>query len=67
VRLKPIIVDMLVAVVIAAVVLIISPGLAVTGILALVFLLVCGISLLFDSHTARRNRTGGRARPVRRR
>jgi hypothetical protein len=67
VRLNPIVVDMLVAVVIAAVVLIISPGLAVTGILALVVLLVCGISLLFDSRPARRNRTGGRARPVRRR
>lgn len=66
-RLKPVVVDVIVAVVLAAIVLIVSPGAAVTGILALLFLIVCGITLLFDSRRARRSRAPRRARPVRRR
>lgn len=61
-RLKPVVVEVIVAVVIVAIVLIVSPGLAVTGILALLFLAVCGITLLIDSRQSRR---GGVRRPRR--
>ena len=54
-------VDLGFAVIIAAVVLIVAPGIAVVAILALIVLLVCAISLLIDG------RRGGRATPVRRR
>jgi hypothetical protein len=62
-----VVIDVIVAVVIAAIVLIVSPGTAVDGLLALFVLLVCGITLLFDSRRARRGRIPRRARPVRRR
>jgi hypothetical protein len=62
-----VVIDVIVAAVIVAIVLIVSPGTAVDGLLALFVLLVCGISLLFDSRRARRSRTAGPARPVRRR
>ena len=66
-RLKPVVIDVIVAAVIAAIVLIVSPGVAVTGLLALLFLIVCGITLLFDSRRARRSRRPRRTQPVRRR
>lgn len=63
-RPKPVVIDVLVAAAIAAIVRIGSPGVAVTGLLALLFLIVCGITLLFDARRARRRgRRGGRPRP----
>jgi hypothetical protein len=66
-RLKPVVVDVIVAAVIAVIVLIVSPGVAVTGILAMLFLIVCGVTLLFDSRRTRRARAPRRVRAVRRR
>lgn len=51
--------DAAIAVALAALVLILSPGVAVAGLVAIVALIVCGISLLLDRRRAR-------ARPVRR-
>jgi hypothetical protein len=48
------VIDAVVAVIIAAIVLIVSPGAAVDGILALFVLLICGITLLIDSRRGRR-------------
>jgi ABC-type Fe3+ transport system permease subunit len=60
--------DLVLAVVIVVVVLIVSPGPAVDGLLALVVLLICGLTLLIDSRLARRRRravrrVGPRTRP----
>jgi hypothetical protein len=57
-----VIVDAGVAVAVAAVVLILAPGLAVAGMIAIFVLLLCGLSLALDARAARR----GRARRVRR-
>ncbi len=52
-------VDLAIAVAVAVIVLIISPGYAISGLLAIIVLLVCGISLM------RERRAGGRrVRPV---
>lgn len=48
------VVDVAIAVVLAALVLIISPGVAVTAIIALLALLVCGISLAWGARRRRR-------------
>jgi hypothetical protein len=56
-------IDLVAAAVIAGVVLIVSPGPAVDGLLALLVLLICGISLLIDSWLARRRQ---RRQPTRR-
>jgi ABC-type bacteriocin/lantibiotic exporter with double-glycine peptidase domain len=59
-------VDVTIAVVAAVVLLIVSPGLAVVGLIALLVLIVCGLSFLFDAWRGRRRvraRAGG---PVRR-
>ena len=53
-------VDLLIAVAVAALVLIISPGLAISGLIAIVALVVCGIAFLVDARRGRRRR----ARPV---
>ena len=45
---RALVVDTAVAVAIVALVLIISPGLAIAGILALLVMLVCGATLLFE-------------------
>jgi len=45
---RALVVDTAVAVAIVAVVLIISPGLAIAGILALLVMLVCGATLLLE-------------------
>jgi hypothetical protein len=50
------VIDAALAVVIAAVVLIVSPGLAVTGLVALAVLVVCGLSYAWSA----RARRGGR-------
>jgi ABC-type bacteriocin/lantibiotic exporter with double-glycine peptidase domain len=46
-------IDAALAVIIAAVVLIVSPGLAVTGIIALAVLVVCGISFAWSARRRR--------------
>jgi hypothetical protein len=58
-----------IAVVAAIVLLIVSPGLAVVGLVALLVLVVCGLSFLFDGWRRRRHRpsrsqTGRPARRV---
>jgi hypothetical protein len=52
-------IDLAVAVILAALVLIISPGVAVAGIIALIVLLICVLSVVWD---IRRRRRGGTRR-----
>lgn len=53
-------VDVGIALLIGALVLLLSPGLAVAGIIALAIAVVCGISLLWSAaRTRRRRRRGG--------
>jgi len=54
-------VDLAIAVVAAVVVLIVSPGYAISGLLAIIVLVVCGVSLLRERRAATRG-----ARRVRR-
>jgi predicted histidine transporter YuiF (NhaC family) len=63
-------VDIAIAVAVAVVVLIISPGYAISGLLAIIVLLICGVSLLRERRaTTRRGRrmspprSRGSARP----
>jgi len=59
----PLTIDIAAAVAIAAVVLIVAPGVAIAAILALLLLIVCGASLVRDrrrARTAPRRRTGRR-------
>jgi hypothetical protein len=56
VRRNTLLADVGLAALVAVVVLIISPGLAVTGMIALLVLLICGVSLLVGSRRARRSR-----------
>ena len=66
-------IDLAVAVVLAALVLILSPGVAVAGMIALIVLLVCVFSVVWDIRRGRRRsgtrrtgsrRTGSRRRPA---
>jgi hypothetical protein len=57
---NPLVIDVVVAVVIVALVLIIEPGVAVAAILALVLLAVCGISYLVGRRRSRGRRYGDR-------
>jgi len=59
VRRNPLLVDIGIALVLAILVIVISPGLAVVGLLALLVLLVCGVSFGID-----RLRRRQRANPV---
>jgi|GEM_PF-3714046 len=69
---RTLLMDVAIAVVIAALVLILSPGLAVVGILAIIVLLICGASWIISARRARRRgarwgrpapqRSGGRRR-----
>jgi hypothetical protein len=56
--------DALFAAVLAALVLILAPGLAIVGMLAILVLIVCGVSLLLDAKQVRAGRR--RAAPRRR-
>jgi ABC-type bacteriocin/lantibiotic exporter with double-glycine peptidase domain len=49
------VIDAAAALVIAAVVLIVSPGLAVTGLIALAVLVLCGISYAWSARRGRRS------------
>ena len=53
--------DLVLAALITAIVLILSPGPAVDGLLALVVLLICGLTLLIDSRLGRRRRRAVRS------
>jgi len=59
VRREVLAIDLAVAVVLAALVLILSPGVAVAGMIALIVLLVCVFSVVWD---IRRGRRGGSRR-----
>lgn len=59
-------VDVVIAVVAAVVLLIVAPGLAVVGLIALLVLIVCGLSFLFDAWRGRRRLRAGARGPVRR-
>ncbi len=50
---SPAVIDIAVAVAIAALILVIEPGVAVGALLALLLLVVCGVSLAFDRRRAR--------------
>ena len=48
--------DVAIAVVVGALLLLLSPGFAITGVIALVVLVVCGISLVWSTARTRRRR-----------
>jgi hypothetical protein len=56
-RRNTLLVDAAIAAAVAIGVLIISPGLAVTAIIAIIVLVVCGVSLLIDIRRSRGRRT----------
>jgi len=49
-------IDAAIAVGVAVLVLVISPGIAVTGMIALFVLVVCGVSLVWEARRGRRRR-----------
>lgn len=53
-KIDPLMFDGLVAAIIALVVLIVSPGVAISAILAIIALVVCGGTLLWDRRRGRR-------------
>jgi hypothetical protein len=63
VRRNTLVVDALLAVALAALVLILAPGLAIVGMLAILVLIICGVSFLLDTKHAR---AGRRRAPKRR-
>jgi hypothetical protein len=63
---RTLIVDAGVAVAVAALVLIVAPGLAVAGMIAIFVLLLCGLSLALDARAARRGHVRRARRPGRR-
>jgi Flp pilus assembly protein TadB len=63
---NPLVIDAAVAVVIVALVLILEPGVAVAAILALILLVVCGVSYLVARRPRRRAPAGPSARSRRR-
>ena len=60
---NPVVIDIAAAVLIAALVLILEPGVGVGVVLALLLLVICGVTLLLDR---RRERRAPVARPRRR-
>jgi Flp pilus assembly protein TadB len=70
VRREVLAIDLAVAVILAALVLILSPGVAVAGMIALIVLLVCVFSVVWDIRRRRRRpgtrRTGSRRTESRR-
>ncbi|HWD74247.1 MAG TPA: hypothetical protein VG371_03865 [Solirubrobacteraceae bacterium] len=59
---KPLVFDILIAVVVAAVVVIVLSGVATVGLIAALVLAACGISVLIDRRRARLRRLRRRAR-----
>jgi ABC-type transport system involved in cytochrome bd biosynthesis fused ATPase/permease subunit len=64
---NPLFVDAAVAVVIVVLILIIQPGVAIGAILALVLLVVCGVSYLIGRRRERASAPGRQGRPAPRR
>jgi membrane protein YdbS with pleckstrin-like domain len=64
---RPLLIDAGIAVLVAALVVIISPGWAITGVLALLVLLVCGITWLIGRLRRRSHRYGRQPAAGRRR
>jgi hypothetical protein len=62
VNVKPLVFDILIAVVVAAVVVIVLSGVATVGLIAALVLAACGISVLIDRRRARLRRLRRRAR-----
>jgi UPF0716 family protein affecting phage T7 exclusion len=64
VRRNPLLVDGILAITVAAIVLIVAPGLAITAILALLVLIACAVTVLIDRRgrpaPRRRRRPGSR-------
>jgi hypothetical protein len=60
---NPVVIDIAAAVLIAALVLILEPGVGVGAVLGLLLLVICGVTLLVDR---RRGRRAPRVRPRRR-
>jgi ABC-type bacteriocin/lantibiotic exporter with double-glycine peptidase domain len=63
VRRHKLVADAVIAVVLSALVLMLAPGLAIVGMLAILVIAICGMSLLLD---AKQVRAGGRRAPRRR-
>jgi ABC-type bacteriocin/lantibiotic exporter with double-glycine peptidase domain len=63
VRRNTLVADAVIAVVLAALVLILAPGLAIVAMLAILVIVVCGVSFLLD---AKQVRAGRRSAPRRR-
>jgi hypothetical protein len=59
VRRNTLMTDVLIALVLAILVIVISPGLAVVGLLAILVVVICGLSLLFDRRRRRSRRDEG--------
>jgi Flp pilus assembly protein TadB len=70
VKRNPLLTDAAVAIVLAVLAIVIAPGLAVVGIIAILVLLVCGVSLGYDRRRRRARSPGqidrGTRRPRRR-
>jgi hypothetical protein len=60
---NPIWTDVAIALIVAAIVVVVAPGLAVVGIIALIVLLVCAVSLAYGARRRARSRAAGRRRP----
>jgi Flp pilus assembly protein TadB len=61
---NPLIMDIAIAVLAAILILVLTPGVAVAGLIALLVLAACGISLVVDSRRRRRAAVSGRRRPA---
>jgi Flp pilus assembly protein TadB len=61
---SPLITDLAIAVVAAILILVLTPGVAVAGLIALLVLAACGISLVIDSRRRRRASAAGGRRPA---
>ncbi len=61
-NLHPLLLDGLVAAAVAAVLLLVTPGVAIAGLLAIVILIFCAITLLADRRRLRRARSVWRQR-----
>jgi hypothetical protein len=68
---SPLVTDLAIAVVAAILILVLTPGVAVAGMIALLVLTACGVTLAADSRRRRRAEVSGRRRsapsPARRR
>jgi hypothetical protein len=61
---SPLVADLAIAVLAAIVILVLTPGVAVAGLIALLVLAACGVSLVIDSRRGRRAAAPVRRRPA---